>query len=260
MRTSIKRKINRIGMGALSTGLPFLILGMILLRIDSPIHIESLESKTISGEPVFNRIRWLPGWKQDVWMMQQSHRGLGDGFDQWDRLAIVVDKTTFPRTARYYQFEPGNLSWNSKALARPFRAACFMCHSNGPRVVRPNLDSPQIKISTLNQARLFIWALRIKTYGRVVADPVHDVLGENKTLITTRRPTPFRYPGKYENEPLTLSACNKCHNESWWGRGSLTRQNLLAIGFMVKHGFMPPSGFHLNESEKKALNYETAGL
>ena len=248
-------------MGALTTGLLFLFLAVvILIRVNRPILIESLESKTISGQPVFNRIAWFPGWSHDTWMMQQSHQGLFREFHQWDRLAIVVDKTTRPRTARFYQFEPGNLSWDPQSKMRPFRAACFMCHSNGPRAIRPNFDSDNIRLSALDRARVFLWDLRIKTYGRVLADPAHALSKDEEALASAGKMTPFRYPGKDENEPLHLSSCIKCHNESWWGRGSLTRQHFATIGFMVENGFMPPPGFRLKESEKGDLRRFIRGL
>jgi hypothetical protein len=73
----------------------------------APIVFESLQSKTKSGMPVFNRIQFLPGWEQDIWLMQQSHDGLDMNYVHWDRLAIVVDKTKSPCEAAFYQLAPG---------------------------------------------------------------------------------------------------------------------------------------------------------
>lgn len=45
----------------------------ILLLHGDPIAFESLESKTADEQPVFNQVRVRFGWKQDVWVMKQSH-------------------------------------------------------------------------------------------------------------------------------------------------------------------------------------------
>lgn len=252
----IKRSVKA---GALVTGLLLLIsagVALAALSTDrSPILIQSLESRTREGGPVFNRIGWFPGRRQDVWVMQQSHAGLKPAFHEWDRLAIVVDKTRSPKIARFYQFEPGQLEWNPQAKLKPFRATCFMCHSNGPRAVRPDLapSSSAAALSFKDQVRLLLWNARVKTYGRIVTDP-------KEVLSTAAAITPLRYTGKSENEKLPVATCRTCHNEEFWGRGALTRQNFMSIGFMVENGFMPPPGFHLEKSEKEEISRFVQGL
>jgi hypothetical protein len=54
-----------------------------------PILIQSRESKTAAGGPVFNRIRYQSGPDVDVWVMQQSHFGPDAPAAQWDRIAIT---------------------------------------------------------------------------------------------------------------------------------------------------------------------------
>jgi hypothetical protein len=256
MRTAIKGRVILIsGAGALIAGL------LLCLGLDSrPILIQSIESKTKTGGPVFNRIAWTPGWKQDVWMMQQSHVGLAPPFHEWDRLAIVVDKTRWPHTARFYQIEPGELRWNPAAAVRPYRAACFMCHSNGPRAIRPDPRSDRVRMSAWNRARVALWDLRVKTYGHIAPDPVHDPALVDGAAVVAGKLTPFRYPGAFENEKLAVSTCLKCHNDKWWGRGSLSRQNFIAIDFMVSNGIMPPPGFSLGADERKRVSRFVNGL
>lgn len=216
------------------------------LALLDPILIQSLESHTISGGPVFNRIAYFPGPHEDVWMMQQSHHGPEGPFDRWDRLAIVVTQGESPRTARFYQLAPGPLNGLVSGKPAPYRAACFMCHSNGPRAIRPDLSSVQASLGIRQRINVFLWNLRIKTYFRTLS------IADNED-VRHAESTPFRYPGPVENRELSPPTCVLCHNESSWGRGQLTRQNFMAISFMLENGFMPPPGFALDRDEKMKI-------
>lgn len=227
------------------------LLGGSLSR-GAPVLIQSQESRTAEGQPLFNRIRWIPGWKQDIWMMQQSHQGMNAGFGEWDRLAIVVDKSRFPRVARFYQLEPGALEWTVGARETPFRASCLMCHSNGPRAVRPEPGSAAAPLGRGDRVSVALWNLRIKTYGRVVADEAASARFAGTTLLAPRGPG--------ADEKLAAESCARCHRETVWGRGPLRRQNSIAIRFMVEEGHMPPPGFALPENERRKLLRFTRGL
>lgn len=227
-----------------------------------PILIESAESRTREDGPVYNRIRWFSSRTRDVWMMQQSHSGVHAAPGQWDRLAIVVDKTATPMTARFVQIEPGSLEWPEKGMAAfgmrrvPNRASCFLCHANGPRAIRPNLDSEAVPVSAGDRFRVAAWNFRIKTYGRIVADAEHE--REDPGLKV-----PFRVGGKLENEHLAVKTCQKCHHSApggWFSREPLTRQHATTIQFMVSGGHMPPPGFGLSEEEKARLEAFVAGF
>lgn len=221
------------------------ILLVALLAGDQEILIESWESKTTEGNSVFNRIKWFSLPEKDVWMMNQSHHGANS--KAWDRLAIVVDKKT--KTAKFYQLESGPLEW-SEDLAKkstPFRVACFLCHNNGPRAIRPQHDSAFALLALREQLKLAYWNLRIKTYGRITESPEHALLDE------TQRP-PFRFRGVYENETLKVKTCVNCHQENGlFARGALHRQQLGTIRFLVENKQMPPPGFSLSEDEKREL-------
>lgn len=194
-----------------------LFAGVFLFHfLTSPILIESAESRTVDGKPVFNEIQW--GWKngKEVWSMRQSHNGRNFPGEKWDRLMIVMDGG-----ASFLQL-------NEKGERVEYRASCFLCHSNGPRAIRPqegtSAFTDQMKIALLN--------FRIKLYGRVKARTLPQI-----------GPTPFRHEGKISNTPLTLSRCTGCHKEDGlFSRGTLTRQNSLTIAFMVKEKHMPPLG------------------
>lgn len=218
------------------------------------ILLESEESKTTKDGPVFNRIRWFPGKREDVWMMQQSHHGLAAVEEEWDRLAIIIDKTRSPKTARFIQLEPGPLEWKEGLKPKAFRVSCFMCHSNGPRAIRPNAASDQIRLSMGERLKVLAWNLRIKTYGRVVPAEIHEV--EDRTAVV-----PFRFRGNLENQRLQVKTCLHCHRESGvFARGALTRQNALTIQFMVSKGHMPPLGFSLSKEELGEVEDFIAGF
>jgi hypothetical protein len=220
---------------------------VIALSVDQEVTLESRESKTSDGGPVFNKIKWFQFRDKDVWMMNQSHHGSADGSNAWDRLAIVVDKTKNPKTARFYQFEPGVLQWSENLKERSFSVSCFMCHNNGPRSIRPNYESSFAPMSTQDRLRISYWNLRIKSYGRVIANSVHD--DRDKTLLP-----PFRYRSTYENEPLKVATCINCHKEEGFlARGILRRQQMPTIKFMVESGQMPPFGFWLSNSERREI-------
>lgn len=205
-----------------------LIAGVILYHfITTPILIQSAESRTVEGKPVFNEIQWT--WKsgKEVWTMRQSHGGKDLPKGSWDRLKIVMEDN-----------QASFLQVNHKGQRIEYRASCYLCHSNGPRAIRPEEGtttlSDQMKITLLN--------LRITLYGRVK--------GENLPQIGK---TPFRHAGKISNAPLTLSRCTSCHREEgFFARGTLTRQNSLAIAFMVKKNHMPPLG-ELSPKEREYL-------
>lgn len=227
---------------------------VIAVSDNQEVFIESQESKTTTGGPVFNKIKWFQFKDKDVWVMNQSHHGSLARAKTWDRLAIVVDKTQSPKVARYYQFEPGPLEWRETLSEMPFKVSCFMCHNNGPRVIRPNYDSPFDSISLKDKLKISYWNMRIKLYGRVLPSPIHE--DQDKFLLQ-----PFRYRSTYENESLQVTTCIKCHNESGFlARGLLRRQQVPTIKFMFESGQMPPLGFHLSSKEKQELEMFLEGF
>lgn len=219
------------------------------------VFLESKESKTINGGPVFNKIKWFQFKDKDVWMMNQSHHGsLGAGANSWDRLAIVVDKTQSPKRARFYQFEPGPLEWREDLAEKPFKVSCFMCHNNGPRNIRPNYDSPFNPTQFKDRFKISYWNLRMKFYGRVLADAWHNE--RDQSIIP-----PFRFRSPYENEHLKVATCVKCHKESGFlARGFLNRQQVPTIKFMLESGQMPPTGFWLSKQEKQEIEMFLEGF
>lgn len=223
------------------------IVLVILFQDDQAIFIESKESKTISGAPVFNKIKWIQQKDKDIWMMNQSHHGNQAKAAKWDRLAIVVDKTKSPMTARFYQLNPGPLKWEKGLKEIPFKVSCYICHSNGPRAITPNYNSQFNSISLWKKLKVTYWNLRIKSYGRIVPHSYHELADQNLKR-------PFRLQSAYENEKLKVNTCMKCHKGSgFFARGALRRQNIPTIKFMIKERHMPPLGFSMTKQEKLLL-------
>ncbi len=212
-----------------------------------PLQFQSAESHTLEDGPVFNRILYVPGLSKDIWMMQQSHQGAQLPHAEWDRLAIVVDKSS--STATFYQVAPGKLEWEENMPAAPRRASCFMCHPNGPRAIRPEEGS----MTLAQKALVFAWNLRIKSYGRITAqgDPHSDHLPSSQ---------PFRYSGGNREKPLEVAACIRCHHEGTFGRGQLTYNARGSIKFLTEKGHMPPLGLEITETDKRQLWKFVRGL
>lgn len=222
--------------------------GGFLLANGKSIKIESVESKTINLEAVYNQIKWIRTEDKDIWMMNQSHHGVDAIASKWDRVAIVVDKTTTPLTAKYYQFEPGPLEWDEDILKKqkPFTASCFICHSNGPRAIRP-ADSNHVKISMAEKLKLLAWNLRIKSYGRIHYDKSHEV--------PVKKGAPFMFTGASFNRELKVATCVGCHTEDgMFARGKLLFQHIGPIETLVGNSHMPPPGHSLSDVEKQELN------
>lgn len=208
---------------------------------DQVITVESIESKTIDGGSVFNKI-WLEREDQkDIWLMKQSHKGVNAGHEDWDELKIVVDKSKTPFKVSFEQFKEG----------RPaeFRASCFLCHSNGPRAIRANMQSKSAPLSVSNKLTILLYNFRMKTYG-----PVETVDLKNGKVS-------LKYSEPFEVEQLKVKTCLHCHNsDGIFSRGPLLRQHSETIRHLVDSGQMPPWPYKLSKAERKELNLFLSGL
>ncbi len=218
-----------------------LVLGLALLSAqDSSVAFQSLESKTETGAPVFNEIKFKTGDGKDIWIMRQSHHGYESNKLTWDRLAIVIDKTVSPKKALFYQLKPGNLDFTPET-AQPLGARCLACHANGPRAIRYDLDS-KIKPIFFSRFLVAIWNLRIKTYG-----PVESVEARHFS-----DGAPFRAPFQVFSHPLPVKSCTRCHS-SGGIRNALTYEQVGTAAFLVKNKFMPPWPFRADPEDAKLL-------
>lgn len=226
----------------------FFFSALLSLFDSSSVVIASEESKNSEMKEVFNEIRWIQKDDTDIWMMNQSHAGRFPN-QPWDRIAIVIDKTTSPVTARFYQFPSGPLEWEESLIKKrvDYRASCFACHNNGPRAIRASSANSEAPLSWQDRVKIQIWNLRIKTYGRIQFAQDMDILPKGHT-------TPFRVFDAKMNDVLKVKTCTYCHKEQGLlARGVLRRQQRGTIEHLVKSGEMPPAGFSLSENEIQEL-------
>ncbi|MGE3611741.1 MAG: cytochrome c [Bacteriovoracaceae bacterium] len=221
--------------------LPLLLLPMLGgAFINNTVRIESLESKTHQGHPVYNQITLKSEKFKDTWLMRQSHHGANYPLDKWDEIAIVINKKTSPATVSYHQYQ------NGKEIE--FKASCYTCHANGPRVIRPNYNSGFINYNWQDKLSINWMNLKIKLYGKVQIDKNNFKLKQNFRRI------PLKYFGERDTEVLNIQTCNYCHKESGFhSRGNLQRQHVETIKHLTKTGSMPPWPFNLSSKEKKEL-------
>jgi hypothetical protein len=209
---------------------------MILSTSNQEILIESLESKNINGEEVYNKISFYSKDNQDIWEMKQSHQGVNLHEGQWDELKIVVDKTTTPNSVSYHQLENGKES--------EYKVSCFLCHANGPRAIRANFKTKNVKTPFSDRLKIYLWNFRIKSYGRVVLK--QDSL---------KRKVSVQFSKPHLNQKLNVPTCLKCHheNDDFFSRGPLLRQHFMSIKYLVDNKQMPPWPFSLSKKEKKEI-------
>lgn len=243
MSDGIKKswKLKIIG-GLASILLLFLVFSFYFLMSQDAVIFQSLESKNDSNGPVFNQIKYIYGWNQDIWLLHQSYEGASLDISQWERFAIIVDKTKSPSEAIFYQLEHSK-ELNMEGNAMPFRARCFRCHANGPRAIRMDEDRPEISPTIWQRAQIAMWNLRIKTYGQVVG----------KAGVVFNEGAPFRATQSDYARPLGLESCKGCHS-SQGIRHELKMEHLGTAHFLVKNGKMPPFPFSIPPEDVEKLN------
>lgn len=208
-----------------------LTLGAAFPSQDAVVEFISHESKHFNGDPIFNRISMQSTTNEDIWLMQQQQQGYTDQYQQWDRLAIVVNRST--QQVQYYQLKPGPLEWTEKTVteAIPHKVSCIKCHANGPRAIRPD---PQHELSIKSKIQVALWNYKIKRYFRMENSPAQtssaNIQNTNHTL-------------------LKIKACASCHNDSSSGRNFLSNQNRFSIAFMIENKLMPPGGASLSQED-----------
>lgn len=199
------------------------VIALLYFVVQQPLLFISWESKTIDDQEVYNRIKFIPGWNTDTWIMQQSHQGLELPPHNWDRLAIVVDKSKSPHQAHFYQFEAGELKLGTHAEQSAYRAPCASCHVSGPRAIRP------LEISGLQWLKTTILNFRIKTYVQV-----ESLAGQPEQAHA-----PFRRVASALKTKLALKSCSACHGENTI-RNALTLDHMTTVQFLIKNKQMPP--------------------
>lgn len=220
----------------------FIGLGFLLLLVDqSPVLIESLESKTIEGTAVYNRIHFQFGLNQDTWVMQQSHQGLNKNFDEWDKLAIVVDKSQTISQANFHQKSPGPIKLSSENQEIDFKVRCYACHANGPRAIRPNYNSTNAPLNLKNKIKIFYLNLIIKSYGHLSAQAGNPLNKDN-----------FKSTHPILQKSLQLNSCIQCHSSTGI-RSELKMEQYDTLKFLIEQKQMPPFPFKISEEDLRFL-------
>lgn len=219
------------------------LLGLVSIIIhiygeNSSIVFESEESRTLTGGAIYNEIKWFKQGSKDIWMMNQAQHGLGN---EQDRLAIIVENSFTPARVKFFQLAPGELKWTGNEKVIGYKVPCYICHSNGPRAIRPVLNSLKTPVGWKNQVKIFLWNLKIKSYKNLKE---HD----------DQKRSSFKRHGGFANERLKVATCTNCHKEKGLlARGFLTRQHKITIEHMLNKGHMPPIGFNLSDTEKAQI-------
>jgi cytochrome c553 len=222
-----------------------LLLGGVVVfaksQVNNSVTIESMESKTTSGHPVYNTIKFYASKDQDTWVMLQSHDGIKHPIEEWDQIKITVDKKARPYQVSYHQYKDG------KEIE--LKASCYTCHSNGPRAIRPNYDSMDVNYNVKAKLNVAWMNLQIKMYGK------SKIKISNYKLNGAYRKVPLKYFGKADTETLKVKTCTYCHKaDGLMARGELQRQHITTISHLTKTHQMPPWPFKLSKAEQKELS------
>lgn len=194
---------------------------------NTSVTFESKESKTGEDGAVFNSIHFKETETIDYWTMKQSHNGLYLKKHEWDHIEIQVHKSESPVKVSYHQYNNG--------VETSLKVNCFRCHSGGPRAIRPNLNSSQVKLNLKDQITIEVWNLKIKSYGSV-----KDVSN------------PWRGHPHFK-EKLKIKSCRSCHYQGG-PRSPLTKANAGSIIHLLKEGHMPPWPHKISKKDKEKLN------
>jgi hypothetical protein len=193
---------------------------------DAPsLLITSGESYSGKGDNVLNRIRFYQKDGFDIWLMDQNIAGLGFDFSKWSHIAIVVEKGLRRDTAYYFEYQ----ILGGHILPIPFEAACYRCHSSGPRVIRPQKSAWTQDLTPEQQRQLKSWNKTIADYGAVETHwPKYDPDSDE---------SPIKLNDPHQDEPLTMLKCTGCHNSSTGQRAPLLRQHKDSILYLINHGW-----------------------
>jgi hypothetical protein len=203
------------------------IIFLLLSPIEGSISFKSLESKTKDGKDVWNKITLISTPQKDVWKMKQSHHGKESKV--WDDIEIIVSKGSRPFSAQFLQLKDNKLI--------DYKASCFRCHPNGPRLIRPHKDS---KLNLRETLVLKKMNNLIKSYGYV---QTHDVFKSKVPLINNLANSKIN---------LTVNSCFKCHNGK--ERGFITKENTNTAIFLLKNKQMPPWPYTIDKADVNLLN------
>ena len=198
------------------------------LRAVASVTFASAESSTMSPEPILNRVQHLPLPGLDLWLMRQR-QSAREGADEahWSYVAILVDEEPQDGgrpTAYDLELAPRPVAKGALPQPIPPRVACYRCHANGPRAVRPMRGATLPPLDSGALALVRAWNASIERAG-VVRNHLTDV-GAAAAV--------YALPAAME--PLPLAKCKQCHDPATGVRSELRRLHGGSVSFLATHG------------------------
>ena len=206
--------------------LVYSFLAGLLSPLIGDVLFESMESKTKEGKIVFNKISFSQKGKVDIWEMKQSHHGFPS--EKWDTIQIKVYSD---KTVSYHQLNNG--------VEVEYKASCIRCHSNGPRLIRPNLNSKTVKNNVADKISITAMNFKIKSYGELKLKKNEPF--KRKVLLVKNEIMAKKH--------FNPKACSQCHYDGG-PRAKLSYEQLGTIKFLVKNQQMPPWPYKLTKKDK----------
>ena len=213
----------------------------------------SFESHLKAAEEHYNRIQLFIREAFDIWVLRQR-----TPTHPTELFAIVQDNSESPSRAYYFQFLE-----DPKPQFVGF--ACFECHANGPRALRPMRSERIDPLTEADWATVRDWNDHIVSQGVVKThfpDPAsYDVESVEGSFWWTSSPSSW-------GTPLKLERCHTCHNSDGKVRStlykvhrfpilSLTRSHKESSGFMARNvgdeKSNMPSGKWLSHADRQCL-------
>ena len=245
------------------------------------VVFESRESKNDSGVPVLNQIRLQLSDETEVWEMRQHHDSSETSpsrrsvthsihsrkepsqahqvnFSLADFVQITVaSEKQKTKQAAFRQYEPGDFQETKQE--REYGVSCAMCHSNGPRTVRPNWSSQRAPLGIQDRLTILLWNTRIKLAGPIQTQEV------GLSMENSKRKIPLHLVGEVWNTRIQLGSCTNCHGErntvesaTFWPprflrRSALSFENLATARHLLKESSMPPPLHSVSPEDRAEL-------
>lgn len=181
------------------------------------------------------------------WLMKQDIQY--DKGNVANLIGIVVDVSKDPRkaksTASYFEFDRTKFEDAGVLQPQAYKVPCLMCHSSGPRAIRPYSQDSLYPESKIDLAKLEVWNQKIAALKQVdYAKP--NSQQEGKLQLSDAR----------SQIPLNIVACTECHSKSGI-REPLTYMQQNSITFLTGNhptAAMPPKGHSISKVDQDCLD------
>lgn len=193
--------------------------GNVLKGTKSMLCFVSAESSFGLGA-VTNCIQEIPDGENSLWLMKQDIETKDRSFKNLIATYVERRKDKLPM-AYYLELERDQFDQSGRLEATSYKVPCTMCHSSGPRLIRPTTLSLG-RLEPREKTLLEQWNQKIAAY-KIVETFVPT--SEQRKRLVSENPR--------ANEPLKLGSCLQCHNGSSGVRSSLTRRHAGMIRYLA---------------------------